>query len=104
MADISTKYMGLELKSPLIAASSGLTDNVNNIKIFQRTFGITIEISVQNLFSYPIGLHQDTHCSAYLRSPFYLLPFTFYLLPYSCRSTPPLAIYSHSKLITRRLS
>ncbi len=36
MTDISTKYMGLELKSPLIAASSGLTDNISNIKRFEE--------------------------------------------------------------------
>ena len=32
MSDISTTYMGLNLKSPLIAGSCGLTDNVDNLK------------------------------------------------------------------------
>ncbi len=36
MAELSTRYMGLELPSPLIAASSGLTDNVANIKRFEE--------------------------------------------------------------------
>jgi len=31
MADISTSYMGLELKNPLIVGSSGLTNSVENI-------------------------------------------------------------------------
>ena len=31
MANLSTKYMGLELKSPLIAGSSGLTNSLKNI-------------------------------------------------------------------------
>jgi dihydroorotate dehydrogenase (fumarate) len=31
MADLITKYMGFELKNPIIAASSGLTDNVKSI-------------------------------------------------------------------------
>lgn len=32
MADLSTKYMGLHLKNPFIAASSGLTSSIENIK------------------------------------------------------------------------
>ncbi|MCF8378877.1 MAG: dihydroorotate dehydrogenase-like protein [Bacteroidales bacterium] len=36
MADLSTTYMGLKLKSPLIAASSGLTDNIPNLKRFEE--------------------------------------------------------------------
>ncbi|NQU86114.1 MAG: dihydroorotate dehydrogenase-like protein [Mariniphaga sp.] len=32
MADISTRFFGLELKSPVIAASCGLTSSVENIK------------------------------------------------------------------------
>jgi dihydroorotate dehydrogenase (fumarate) len=32
MPDVSTTYMGLSLKSPLIASSSGLTNSVNDIK------------------------------------------------------------------------
>ncbi len=36
MADLSTTYMGLKLKSPIIAASSGLTGTVEDIKGFAR--------------------------------------------------------------------
>ncbi|MFA5712615.1 MAG: diguanylate cyclase, partial [Bacteroidales bacterium] len=36
MADISVKYMGLELGSPIIAASSGLTAQINRIKEFEE--------------------------------------------------------------------
>lgn len=32
MADLSTKYLGLELKSPIIVGSCGLTSNIQNIK------------------------------------------------------------------------
>lgn len=32
MADLTTTYLGLTLKNPLIAASSGLTDSIDNIK------------------------------------------------------------------------
>lgn len=36
MADLSVRYLGLDLKSPLIAASSGLTDNIENLKRFEK--------------------------------------------------------------------
>jgi len=36
MADLSTTYLGLKLKSPLIASSSGLTDNLPNLKRFEE--------------------------------------------------------------------
>jgi dihydroorotate dehydrogenase (fumarate) len=32
MANLTTQYMGMELKSPVIAGSSGMTDNVDKIK------------------------------------------------------------------------
>ena len=32
MVDLSTRYMGLELKNPIIAGSSGLTNSVENVK------------------------------------------------------------------------
>ena len=36
MANISTRFMGLELKSPIVAGSSGLTNSVNQIKQLER--------------------------------------------------------------------
>ena len=36
MADLNVKYLGLDLKTPLIAASSGLTDNIDNLKRFEK--------------------------------------------------------------------
>jgi dihydroorotate dehydrogenase (fumarate) len=36
MANISTTYMGLKLASPVIVASSGLTNKLDNIKTFER--------------------------------------------------------------------
>ncbi len=32
MIDLTTKYMGFELKNPIIAASSGMTDTVDKVK------------------------------------------------------------------------
>lgn len=36
MADLSTTYMGLKLRNPLIASSSGLTNSVESIKELER--------------------------------------------------------------------
>ena len=36
MADISCKYLGLDLRSPVIVGSSGLTDNALNIKKYDQ--------------------------------------------------------------------
>lgn len=36
MADISTTYMGLRLKSPVIVGSSGLTNKIDNLKTFEK--------------------------------------------------------------------
>lgn len=37
MANLNTTYMGLKLKNPVIAASSGLTNSVNDIKEFAES-------------------------------------------------------------------
>lgn len=36
MADLSTSYMGLKLRNPIIAASSGLTNSIEDIKEFEK--------------------------------------------------------------------
>ncbi len=36
MADLTTSYMGLKLRNPIIAASSGLTNSVEDIKEFEE--------------------------------------------------------------------
>ena len=36
MADLTTNYMGLQLRNPIIAASSGLTNSVEDIKEFEE--------------------------------------------------------------------
>ncbi|MEI6123861.1 MAG: dihydroorotate dehydrogenase-like protein [Bacteroidota bacterium] len=36
MIDLSTKYMGLNLKNPIIAASCGLTNSINNFKLLEE--------------------------------------------------------------------
>ena len=36
MADLSTKYLGLNLKNPVIAASSGLTKNLHQVQELEK--------------------------------------------------------------------
>lgn len=36
MADLSCKYLGLQLKNPVVAGSSGLTSNIENLKTLAR--------------------------------------------------------------------
>ncbi|MFO7829977.1 MAG: diguanylate cyclase, partial [Bacteroidales bacterium] len=36
MADLSVNYMGLKLRNPIIAASSGLTNSIDDIKEFEE--------------------------------------------------------------------
>ncbi len=47
MADLSTKYMGLELRNPVVVASSGLTDSVEDIvKLDQNGAGAVVLKSI----------------------------------------------------------
>ena len=36
MADLKTKYLGLELKNPLLAASSGITNKISQIAELEK--------------------------------------------------------------------
>ena len=61
MADLSTRYMGLSLKNPLIAGSSGLTNSVDNIRkisdqgagaiVLKSLFEEQIQNSIQSTFA-----------------------------------------------------
>lgn len=42
MADLSTTYMGLKLKNPIIAASSGLTKSVENVIEIEKNGGAAV--------------------------------------------------------------
>lgn len=48
MADLRTKYLGLELKNPIIAASSGLTESLDHLKAFED-FGVSAVV-LKSLF------------------------------------------------------
>lgn len=69
MADLTTRYMNLELKNPIIAASSGLTDNLDHIKkcedagaaavVMKSIFEEQIEAAVGNLFAQSATMHTE---------------------------------------------
>jgi dihydroorotate dehydrogenase (fumarate) len=70
MADLRTSYMGLELRNPIIVASSGLTDSITKIKhceeagagavvlksIFEEQFMIGADIPDEDINIYPEAL------------------------------------------------
>ncbi len=70
MADLKTSYMGLELRNPIIVASSGLTDSLAKIKrceeagagavvlksIFEEQFMIGADIPDEDINIYPEAL------------------------------------------------
>jgi dihydroorotate dehydrogenase (fumarate) len=68
MTDISVKYMGLDLPSPLIAASSGLTDNIPNLERFQEQ-GVGAVV-LKSLFEEEIRIHNDLSLSKMTSSGF----------------------------------
>lgn len=80
MADISTSYMGMELKNPIIVGSSGLTNSLENIKeIAEKGAGAVV---LKSLFEEQI-LHeanktysQDEVANAYPEAQDYITNYT----------------------------
>jgi len=68
MADISVKYLGLDLRTPLIAASSGLTDNIDNLKRFEKHGAGAVVL--KSLFEEEIRLEKDASLSKMSSSGF----------------------------------
>jgi dihydroorotate dehydrogenase (fumarate) len=61
MADLNVKYLGLDLKSPLIAASSGLTDNIENLKRFEKHGAGAVVL--KSIFEEEIRIEKDAALS-----------------------------------------
>lgn len=78
MADLSTSYMGLKLRNPIIAGSSGLTSTVENIQkisengagavvlksLFEEQINFAIDktfVQNENNFNYPEALDYISH-------------------------------------------
>ncbi|MDA3930700.1 MAG: diguanylate cyclase, partial [Prolixibacteraceae bacterium] len=57
MTNISTNYMGLSLKNPLVAGSSGLTNSVNQIKQLEEA-GVAAVV-LKSLFEEQIRMDVD---------------------------------------------
>jgi len=57
MADISTKYMGLNLKNPLIIGSCGLTANIKSLQQFDKAGAAAVVL--KSVFEEEINLEYD---------------------------------------------
>ncbi len=78
MSDLSTTYMGLDLRSPVIVGSSGLTRNIENLKEIERhgagavvlksLFEEQIRFEIQKVFSYDEVQTAYTEADDYIRN------------------------------------
>jgi len=71
MTDLRVNYMGLNLRTPLIAASSGLTDNIDNLKRFEK-FGIGAVV-LKSLFEEEIRIEKESILAG-MRSDSFIYP------------------------------
>lgn len=80
MANLSTTYMGLKIKSPLIIGSSGFTNSVANIEKFAKLgAGAVVLKSLfeeQILYKAHSTLKQDTYTNFYPEAEDYILNYT----------------------------
>ena len=78
MIDLSTTYMGLSLRSPLIIGSSGLTRSIDNLKqmeakgagavVLKSLFEEQIKYEVRKVFSYDDMVGAYTEADDYIRN------------------------------------
>ncbi|MFO7977703.1 MAG: dihydroorotate dehydrogenase-like protein [Bacteroidales bacterium] len=78
MTDLSTTYMGLDLRSPVIVGSSGLTSNLSNLEIMEQKgagavvlkslFEEQIKFEVRKVFSYDDVQNSYTEAEDYIRN------------------------------------
>lgn len=59
MSDLSTKYLGLTLKNPIVIASSGLTDSVEAIKTLEKNGAAAVVL--KSLFEEEIVAEMDAN-------------------------------------------
>ena len=57
MVDLSTKYLGMTLKNPIIAGSSGLTNSVQNIRDFEANGAAAVVL--KSIFEEEIALEYE---------------------------------------------
>ncbi|MFP4042032.1 MAG: dihydroorotate dehydrogenase-like protein [Bacteroidales bacterium] len=68
MANLETTYLGFKLKNPIIAASSGLTDNIDSIKDFEQK-GVSA-IVLKSIFEEEILIQMEKEQAAMNRQSF----------------------------------
>jgi len=78
MIDLSTTYMGLQLKSPLIVGSSGLTKSISNLEqmeekgagavVLKSLFEEQIKVEIRKVFSYDEAHNAYTEAEDYIRN------------------------------------
>lgn len=78
MADLSTNYMGLQLKNPVIVGSSGLTRSLDNLMVIEdkgagavvlkSLFEEQIKFEVRKIFSYDEAQSAYTEADDYIRN------------------------------------
>lgn len=78
MKDLSTTYLGLNLKNPVIVGSSGLTRNLDNLKIIEEKgagavvlkslFEEQIKLDIRKVFSYDDVQNSYTEADDYIRN------------------------------------
>lgn len=94
MADLSTTYLGLKLKNPIIAGSSGLTNNIKNLKELEKNGAGAIVL--KSLFEEEIRAELDKDFDA-MNKESYLYPET---LDYYDNYTTEDALTNYLKLIS----
>ncbi len=85
MVNISTSYMGLDIPSPLIAASSGLTDNIPNLIRFEKAGAGAVVL--KSLFEEEIRLEKKASL-AKMNSQGFLYPESLGFYDYDDDSDP----------------
>ncbi len=78
MTDLSTTYMGIELRSPVIVGSSGLTKDIKNLQVIDEKgagavvlkslFEEQIKFEIRKLFSYDDAQSAYTEAEDYIRN------------------------------------
>lgn len=78
MIDLSTNYLGLKLRNPLVVGSSGLTKSISNLEIFEKKgagaivlkslFEEQIKFEIRKMFSYDDTQSGYTEAEDYIRN------------------------------------
>jgi dihydroorotate dehydrogenase (fumarate) len=76
MADLRTNYLGIELKNPIIASSSTLTDNVKSMEELERA-GVSAVV-LRSIFEEEITLEMESEIKAAIKEGYDESLFDYY--------------------------